>query len=107
MARKKSEARKPLSKKQAQRLAAGPLTIDDVMVKVACPHCEGKGKREIVESRMLVGLRESRGITQAEMANRLGITPTYLSQCEREKNGERVVAFTRELAERFIETAYT
>jgi len=107
MARKKSEARKPLTKKQAQRLAAGPLTIADVVVKKSCPCCDGKGKQEVVESRMLVALRESRGITQADMANRLGIAPTYLSQCENQRNGKRAVAFTRELAERYIETAYT
>jgi DNA-binding XRE family transcriptional regulator len=88
-------------------MAAGPLTIDDVTTKVACPHCGTGSKVEVIQSALLVALRKSRGITQAEMANRLGVSQTYLGQCENERNGKRAVSFTRELAERFIATAYT
>ena len=38
---------------------------------------------ESVNEKMLVLARESRGLTQAELANKVGIIPTHLSKIER------------------------
>lgn len=48
-----------------------------------CQFCYGRGQVKRVDGRSIRRIREAAKITMTSMANRLGISPTYLGEMER------------------------
>lgn len=84
------------------RHAGNPVAVGrsepiDVYHEVACPDCGGLGYHEVVNVRKIRLLRKESGISLRIMADKLGISASYLSDMEL---GRRRMSF--ELAEEIV-----
>lgn len=55
----------------------------DFKIKISCPECAGVGEVFVVNHDALRQRREYRGVSLRKMADKLGVTPPYLSDIER------------------------
>jgi transcriptional regulator with XRE-family HTH domain len=71
-----------------------------------CPYCKGTGKIEASLPVRLVSLRETRGVTQGEVATAAGVSRTQIANLERGRGEPSISSLVRLAAYFHVTTDY-